>query len=71
MSNLSKAQLYKSALGIRLGPTNGITYKSFIKKAPVFRVVISLTALLYPFKLSINDMNECTDYSLMGQRVVL
>jgi hypothetical protein len=28
-SNLLKAQLYKSALGIRLGPTNGITYKSF------------------------------------------
>ncbi len=50
---------------------DGRNYKSFIKKAPVFRVVISLTALLYPFKLSINDMNECTDYSLMGQRVVL
>jgi hypothetical protein len=32
LNNLSKAQLYKSALGIRVGPTNGITFKHFIKK---------------------------------------
>lgn len=32
ISNLSNAQLYKSALGIRLGPSNGVTFKSFINK---------------------------------------
>ena len=32
ISNLAKAQLYKSALGIRLGPSNGITYKTFINR---------------------------------------
>ena len=32
IGHLSKAQLYKSALGIRLGPSNGVTYKSFIRK---------------------------------------
>ena len=32
ISNLSNAQLYKSALGIRLGPSNGITFKSFVNK---------------------------------------
>ncbi|MBZ4220448.1 MAG: hypothetical protein LAC69_09820 [Chlorobium sp.] len=44
------------------------TIKVLFKKAPVFRVVISLTALLYPFKLSINDMNEFTDYSLIYKK---
>jgi hypothetical protein len=39
ISNLSKAQLYKSALGIRLGPSNGITYKSFIKKNAAIEVI--------------------------------
>jgi len=39
MSNFSKAQLYKSSLGIRLGPTNGITYKSFIKKNAAIEVI--------------------------------
>ena len=32
ISNFSNAQLYKSALGIRLGPSNGITFKSFVNK---------------------------------------
>ncbi|PWK28845.1 hypothetical protein LV89_00398 [Arcicella aurantiaca] len=32
ISFLSNAQLYKSALGIRLGPTNGITYKTFVNR---------------------------------------
>ena len=32
ISNLSNAQLYNSALGIRLGPSNGITFKSFVNK---------------------------------------
>lgn len=32
ISFLSNAQLYKSALGIRLGPSNGITYKTFVNR---------------------------------------
>ena len=39
ISNLSKAQLYKSALGIRLGPTNGITFKSFTQKNAAIEVI--------------------------------
>jgi hypothetical protein len=36
LSNTSKAQLYKSALGLRLGPANGITFKTFIKSKAAF-----------------------------------
>lgn len=35
-ANITNAQLYKSALGIRLGYTNGITYKTFIKPKAAF-----------------------------------
>jgi hypothetical protein len=35
-SFLSRGQLYRSALGLRLGYTNGITYKTFIKPKAAF-----------------------------------
>jgi hypothetical protein len=39
ISYFSKAQLYKSALGIRLGPTNGITYKTFVNGNAAVEVI--------------------------------
>jgi hypothetical protein len=38
-ANISQAQLYKSALGIRLGNTNGITYKTFVKSNRAFEAI--------------------------------
>ncbi len=38
-ANISNAQLYKSALGIRLGDTNGITYKTFLKSNRAFEAI--------------------------------
>lgn len=37
--NNANAQLYHSALGVRLGYTNGITYKTFVKSNRAFEAI--------------------------------
>ncbi|MFC0184014.1 hypothetical protein ACFFJX_16315 [Pseudarcicella hirudinis] len=44
--NQAKAQLYNSALGLRLGATNGITFKSFVKiMLPLKPLVLFVTVV--------------------------
>lgn len=39
ISYRSSAQLYKSALGLRLGAANGITFKTFVNKNAAFEAI--------------------------------